>query len=275
MIKSNRDASGNGEVHCVFGVKGGSGATTVSANLAVELRRVTGAPVALLELDLPLGDSALHVGSEPRFSVYDLVRNMHRLDGALLDGFMTAHPSGMDLLAAPYVPAEAHGLQAEHIRRILQILRQSYAFVVVDAPRLFSPGTLEAITEADHIYLVTTTETPAIRNLCRTMPVLDTLAPQDVRSRCRLVVNRLRRRDVLGPEDIQDLSGLPVYGTLRDDENRVRQAMEVPEPVVFQRNGLGRDLHRLAVRVAGREPERSRRWGSGFFQSVPSPGVGP
>jgi pilus assembly protein CpaE len=247
----------------------------VSANLAVELRRVTGAPVVLLELDLPLGDSAIHLGAEPRHSVYDLVKNLHRLDEALLKGFVTEHSSGIHLLSAPYQPWQPGSISAEHIRMILAILRQMYAFVVVDAPRLFSPGTLEAVTEADHVYLVTTADTPAIRNLCRAVPVLDTLTPHEIRSRCRLVLNRYRRGQLLGAEDIEELTGLEVFGRLRDDENGVRRAMEVPEPVVFQRNGLGRDMHTLANRVAGRQPVASRRWANGFFLAPSPERVGP
>jgi pilus assembly protein CpaE len=274
MIRPKTDFGTPGEVHSVFGVKGGTGATTVSANLAVELRRVTGARVVLLELDLPLGDSAIHLGAEPRHSVYDLVQNLHRMDNALLSGFVTEHPSGLHILSAPYQPWQPGGLNSEQIRRILAILRQSYAFVVVDAPRLFSAGTLEAVIEADHVYLVTTTDTPAIRNLCRAVPVLDTLTPHEIRSRCRLIVNRDRKGQLLGAHDIEELTGLEVFGRLRDDENGVRRAMEVPEPVVFQRNGLGRDLHALAHRVAGRGTMPARRWGTGFFRTPSSSGVG-
>jgi pilus assembly protein CpaE len=256
-----------GQVHCVFGVKGGAGATTISTNLAVEIHQITGEPVLLLDLDLPLGDSSFHFGLEPQFTTEDVMENLTRMDGTLLASLVAAHPTGVDVLGVPYHPRNGSGLRGDQVRLVIEVLRRFYPFVVVDAPRLFSPGTLEAVTAADHIYLVTTSDTPAIRNLCRTLPVLETLTPGEVRARCRLLLNRYRRGQLLGPGDIEEVVGLPVFSTLRDDEVGARRALEVPQPAVLERtNGLGRDMHGLALLVTGGNREiPQRRWGNGFW----------
>jgi hypothetical protein len=96
--------------------------------------------------------------------------------------------------------------------------------------------------------------------------VIDTLTPGEVRKRCRLLLNRYRRGQVLNPEDIEAVAGLRLFGTLRDDENGARRAMEVPHPAVLERGtALGQDMHGLALQVMGRGEIPQRRWGTGFL----------
>ncbi|MGH7540203.1 MAG: response regulator, partial [Gemmatimonadota bacterium] len=57
------------KVILVFSAKGGTGSTTVASNVAVEIHRLTRKKTLLVDLDLELGESALVLGLEPRFSV--------------------------------------------------------------------------------------------------------------------------------------------------------------------------------------------------------------
>jgi hypothetical protein len=55
LKQADRNAGGRGKITAVFSNKGGVGTTSVSANLAVALARVTGKEVALADLDLQAG----------------------------------------------------------------------------------------------------------------------------------------------------------------------------------------------------------------------------
>src|SRR5205823_10099412 len=46
----------NGKVICVFSPKGGVGRTTMSVNVAIAIRQLTGRRVALVDCNLPFGD---------------------------------------------------------------------------------------------------------------------------------------------------------------------------------------------------------------------------
>jgi pilus assembly protein CpaE len=87
-----------GELFVVFGAKGGSGGTTLSTNLAIEIHRLSRKRVLLVDLDLELGETALLLGVEPEFSIVDLVRNFHRVDTGLLASYIERHESGVELL---------------------------------------------------------------------------------------------------------------------------------------------------------------------------------
>src|ERR1700758_814098 len=84
-----------GKVFSVINAKGGSGATTVAVNLALALQSVHPS-AALIDL-APLGHCGLHLNLKPVFNVSDATRNLHRMDGSLLESFMTRHSGGLQL----------------------------------------------------------------------------------------------------------------------------------------------------------------------------------
>src|SRR6185503_7245670 len=77
----------------LFAAKGGMGTTSLAVNLAIEIHRLTRAKVLLLDLDLELGETALLLGTDPQFSLVDLIRNMHRVDQGLLASYIEHHDS--------------------------------------------------------------------------------------------------------------------------------------------------------------------------------------
>jgi len=69
-----------GQVFAFVGAKGGVGTTTLSVNTAAMLARAAKSDVLLIDLHVGLGDAALFLGVEPRFSVIDALENVHRVD---------------------------------------------------------------------------------------------------------------------------------------------------------------------------------------------------
>ena len=85
-----------GKLFAFFSPKGGAGSTSVAVNTAVSLHLLTRRRVLLVDLDLELGETALLLGVEPRFSFVDLVRNFHRVDAGLLASYIERHDSGVE-----------------------------------------------------------------------------------------------------------------------------------------------------------------------------------
>ena len=136
-----------GKLFAIFSPKGGSGSTTVATNLAIHLHRLTGKRTLLVDLDLELGEIALQLGVEPRFSFIDMVRNFHRMDAELLASYIENHESGVHLLSAPYHPDRSEVVTGDQISRILQFLKRNYDYVIVDTSKLFSPATLATFSQ--------------------------------------------------------------------------------------------------------------------------------
>jgi pilus assembly protein CpaE len=246
-----------GELIAVFSPKGGTGCTTVATNLAVHLHRLTGKRTLLVDLDLELGEVAVFLGVQPRFSFMDMIRNFHRMDADLLASYIERDETGVHLLSAPFHPEAAESAGADAIRRILHFLKQHYDYVVVDTSKSFSAPTLAAFEQAERILLLTTVDLPSLRNLKRCMPVLErvTGAGSD---RVRLVVNRYRADDPISLDEVRETIGMAAYRTLANDYEAVSRSINTGRPAVLDgRSPFCRDLMAMGGEIAGLTPQKN------------------
>jgi pilus assembly protein CpaE len=248
-----------GQLMSFFAAKGGSGATTIAANLAIHLHRLTGRKTLLVDLDLELGEIAVHLGVEARFNFVDMVRNYHRMDEGLLASYIERHESGVHLLSAPYFPQRPELVMGEQITDILTLLRQQYDYVIVDTSKSFSPPTMAAFEQSDLIFLVTTADLPSLRNIKRCMPLLERTIP-DSSERVRLLVNRFQDDDLITTDDIQRTLGLPVYWTIANDYDAVMRSINSGRPIVTDvSSAYAHDVKALGAELAGLAPEAVAR----------------
>ncbi len=188
-----------------------------------------------MDLDLELGESALVLGIQPRFSFVDFVENFRRMDASLLESYIEHHPSGIHLLSAPVHPEKAESVTAEHVRRILAFLRQHYDYIIVDTPRSFASSTLAIFEQADLVFIVSTADLPSLRNIQRGMPLLKKVLTKG-EEQVRLILNRYdpndsdlgcRRREESGSqgvlEDQQRLRGSDGVGQRRKADRPQRR----------------------------------------------------
>jgi pilus assembly protein CpaE len=167
--RANRKA---GQVISVTRGKGGAGASTLAAHLALALcekrnRRDPERQVALLDLDLQFGDIALMLDLEPNGEMVEIIRDPTRLDGALLRASMMRHKSGLFVLPGPgeFVPLDA--LPVAVAIKLIELAREEFDFVVLDLP-LAVPRWLEAVLQhTDQLYVVGQLNVAAIRQTRR------------------------------------------------------------------------------------------------------------
>jgi pilus assembly protein CpaE len=260
---SSGGARAPGQLIALFSAKGGSGTTTVAANLAVHLHRLTGKKTLLLDADLELGEAAVHLGMQPRFNFVDMVRNFHRMDSELLASYIECHASGVHLLSAPLQPERPEAVTLEQIRGILRFLRQHYDFVVVDTSRSFSSSTTAALEQADRVFLIATADLPSLRNIKRCLPLLDRITGQ-ASEKVRLVINRFQEKDPIGRQEVEQVLGMSVHCTLANDYAAVAGSISAGTPVVLNGSSqFAKDLRKFGAPIAGIEPaaQGNRRFG--------------
>ena len=240
-----------GKLFVTFSVKGGSGTTTVATNLAIRLQQLTGKKTLLVDLNLELGEIALFLGMQPRYTFIDLIRNLHRVDADLLASYLEQHDSGVYLLAGPQDPGMAEGLSPAGIHQVLGFLRQHHDYVVVDTSKSFGHVTMAALEQADEVLLVTHADLPSLRNIKRTLPVLERLTGRSS-DKVRLVLNRYQPDDLIPLKDVQSTLGIEVYATLANDYEAVIRSINSGKPVALDRKSkFNSDLGALGERVAG------------------------
>ncbi|MCA1618278.1 MAG: AAA family ATPase [Acidobacteria bacterium] len=262
-----------GRVLSVFSSKGGTGTTFIATNVAAALRQ----PTVLLDLNLQAGDLGLFLGVEPKFSIADLVENLHRADDQLLRSYLTPHKENLALLAAPREADSADDIEAEHVFQVLEILRERHDYVVVDPQHTFDAITLAALDQSDEIVLVLTLDIPAIRSTQRALQIFDRLGYP--RHKLHVVVNRFSKQIDLDLRQVERFLGERVAGYVQSDYKTAVNSINLGQPLVDSepQSKIATELREIAARFStsapaapAREPRRGRL--SAFFRKEKAAG---
>lgn len=215
-----------GRMVAVFSSKGGCGTSFIATNLAAS----TNARTVLVDLNLQAGDLPLFLGLDPKYSVADMAEHRTRLDDALIHSFVTPYSSNLSLLAAPKEADSADEIEPEHVFEILQRLRESYDYVVLDPQHTFDSITLAALDQADEIVLILTLDIPAIRSTQRALEIFDRLGYP--RKKIRIVVNRWSKQIDLDLRQVEKFLGEPVIGFVPSDYQTAVTSINLGRPLV-------------------------------------------
>ena len=196
-----------GELLTVFSAKGGCGKTTVATNLAAAMAK-RGKRVCLVDLDLAFGDVAIALQLFPSRSVADAVGVTTELDSTAIRGLVTRYNDNLDTILAPVEPGAGEAVPGSVVADLLQALKRSYDWVVVDTPPAFNDHVLAACDATDEFVLVTTLDVPALKNLKLTLEMLELLGYS--RDRQRVVLNRADAKVGLTVDDAQKALNAPI-----------------------------------------------------------------
>jgi pilus assembly protein CpaE len=186
--------------HCwaVTGAVGGAGATTIAIELATHLadRKKKGQRVALVDLNLADGAACAYLGASANMVLAEASQSPDRIDAALLDAFAVKVDGSLDLFAAPRDPRGFETASPEAVCRLLEVACDVYDWVIVDLPRLRQPWTLDVLSGADEVLVVSELTVPAL--LAARALTLEIECELEGDRAPRIVVNRLASR-VFGP----------------------------------------------------------------------------
>jgi pilus assembly protein CpaE len=251
-----------GELYCVTSGKGGSGATSVTLNLATALSELPETRVAVLDLHSPGGDAAAYLNLSPRFTASDALEAAGRLDGVLLESYMS-HSHGMAILPGPKdfrhdLPPGVESVVggAAGVARLLEVVAQTYSHTVIDLPSSFDREALRVVLDmASRVLVVLTPELPA---LWRTQRLFGFLQGPCGAEKLRLVLNRSRRTDEITETEIEKALRQPVYWQLPNDYKTSIEAVNAGRPLVTSNHSeLAGSYKELASRLSGiAAPER-------------------
>jgi pilus assembly protein CpaE len=159
----------------VFGTKGGVGKSFLSVNLAVGLINMVKKRVSLFDTNYQFGDIALMLDLNPKYSVYDIIPVIESLDPKVLGGFLTTHSSGLMVLPAPLDISKSTGINSKITIKILENLSRISDYTVVDTASYFSEDILNIFSDTDYLCIITSKDTPSIKNLKISLQILDQL----------------------------------------------------------------------------------------------------
>lgn len=237
----------------VTAAKGGAGATTVAANLAVTFAKRFPDHVALVDFHGHFGDAALALDVAGASSMGDLAE-FEELDPDLVETHLHRHPaSSLRVLSAPDLSArpdtDLSRLTVPFMASLLGILRRSYRYVIYDMPPLAWPTGQYVLSRCQRILLVTTLfDLPTIRN---TKSLLELTSAGAASDKVSLIVNRSPWRGDYKLADLESATGRKAYCELPDDFENAYRALNVCSPVVLEypNSPLARALSSLGERL--------------------------
>ncbi len=218
---ANASGTGNGEMICVLGPKGGTGKTVTTSNLASALA-LAEKRVAVIDLDLQFGDLALCMGVRPETTIHDLANSPGSLDADKLEAYLVPHESGARVLVAPTRPDHAAGITVDFLRGVYAILRETNDFVVIDTSPGFTPEVISAIDASSEICMLSMLDTLSLKNTRLGLETLDLMGYEAERT--VLVLNRADSRVGISDDDVERIVG-------RKPEVRVPSDVEVTRSV--------------------------------------------
>ena len=250
--------AGYGRLITVFSTKGGAGKSVIAVNLAVTLARRSDRPVVLVDADLQFGDVAVMLKLAPQHTIVDAVNAIDKLDGPLLQSLLARHdPSGLLVMPAPLEPAFADQIGSSQMLRIIELLRQTSAFVIVDAPAYFNDVVLGLIEASDDVLLVAGMDIPNIKNVKIGLQTLRLL--NIPLSKLKLILNRANSKVKLDVGEVERTLGIKA-DILVPSDVVVPQSVNRGTPVVLDapKSGVAKSLESLADLFSTADAKRRR-----------------
>jgi pilus assembly protein CpaE len=240
------------EVIAIAGATGGVGTTSTAVNLGCVLAENTLNSVALLDLDLALGDADVFLDSIPDYTLADVVQNVSRLDIQLLKRSLTKHSSGLYL---PPRPVELHDTAAitnENIRKVIGLLKASFTHLIIDLSKTYSVIDMAAIECATKVVLVTQLDLPCLRNVVRLMMSFEEI--DDLKNKVEIVVNRAGLDSgQISLKKAKETLGREIFALLPNDYRTMVEVRNNGVPLIVQapRAGITHAIRDLASKLEG------------------------
>jgi len=269
-LKSNDVDTGEKDcrVIVVTGATGGVGSSSVAVNVACSLAADRENTVALIDLDVALGDADVFLDTIPEYTLADVAQNVSRLDLTLLKKSLTKHSSGLHLLPRPVQLEDAQLITPDSLQRIVGLLKTSFSYVVIDTSKSYSNLDMEAIHLADDVLMVTQLDLPCLRNVVRLMVTFD--EDPSLREKVKIVVNRIGQgNSQISFKKAQETIGRDIFWQIPNDYRVMVEVRNNGVPLVQHapKAGITNSINQLAAAISGKTPDedgaadtKSRRW---------------
>ncbi|MCW8193488.1 AAA family ATPase [Proteobacteria bacterium 005FR1] len=249
----------------VINAKGGSGASTLAANLSHILASSLDKRTVLVDMDLQFGSLPLYFNLSPRTGLIRALELVDSLDLLALEGYVCSYQDGLDIMAAtPEDRVTVSEVPEDRVEMLLKLLGEAYDDIVVDVPRWISGATAAVLEHADKILITMEQSVTDLRDAQQLVAVLRREL-NIAESQLTIVVNRFNKNH---PVTIKDIGGaLPGVRTitLPNDFKRVSQSIDIGTPLAEFAAGapITRRLQELAKSLTESEGQlrtRASRW---------------
>ena len=243
----SKSKGGKGGITSFISAKGGSGATTIAANVAQMLASSFEAKVLLIDLDIQFGDTALLLDLMPSNNVMEALLQPNRVDPVFIKALVTKHYSGLDVLASPADISPMGGISPEGVTNLIDAAAELYDFVILDVPRVMTSWTMAALHYSDPVMVVGQNNVSTIRDA---KLLLDRIGHEGIpAANIEVINNRAMSKEGSIPIDkVKEALGIERIHKASNDYKASVQSQNQGQPIedVSKRSHFTKDLQALA-----------------------------
>jgi pilus assembly protein CpaE len=246
-VAAEASASHGGSVIAVCGARGGVGTTTVAINLALQLTAATRGYVVLLDLHLQQGTTALMLGVKPVGGLRIALEQPERADALFLDRVCVEINERLRLIAAEEALDGSPSPTPDGVRRVLELLRRRFNYIVIDLPVLATPTVMQAFRAARHLLVVMAPDLANIRDTDRVRQLAAGLGNPQI----SIVLNRIGMPGGLKVPMIEQGLGSKPTVQIQDVGKQLGRAANLGKPALGECPAFRKAMALLALEVSG------------------------
>jgi pilus assembly protein CpaE len=234
-VKNEKQNNNKCKILSVFSNKGGIGKTSLATNLAVELATITKENVALIDLNFQMGDITTFLDLKPSFNISYMLENLEKINETFLLSTLERYKnSSLYVLADPPYFKQADDIKPKQISKLLDILRETFSYIVIDCESGFDGKNIAALDNSDLIFLVSVANLPALRNTQRCLELFDKLGYE--KEKTQIIINRYMENDEIKDNDIQNLLSKKIFWKIPNNYFAIMSAINKGVPVCVSAN---------------------------------------
>jgi len=198
-----------GKVLTIASGKGGTGKTTLTANLGIILAR-HGKKVLLVDADIAMANLSLVLGMQTSpITLHDVLLGETSIQDAIYEG-----PEGIEMLPSGLSIESYRKIDSERLKSIISTIKENYDFVLIDAAAGVERSVLSALTSSDQVLLITEATPASLADALKTKIITEKLGGHVV----AVIINMLRNeKGELEKDEIMKTLEIPCYGEIPYD----------------------------------------------------------
>lgn len=221
---SSEDVSSPAKIISVYSNKGGIGKTTIAVNLALELAKTTKDKVALVDLNLQLGDISTFLNLNPIFDVNYVIKNLiNKKESAIIKSLEKYKETSLYVLSDPNYIEQAESITPQQIEMLFKALKKEFTYIIVDMSSNIDENSLKILDCSDWIMFTTIVNIPALRNAQRCLNLFQTR--RYPKNKVKIIVNRYMENDEIKIEDIENTLAEKVYWKVPNNYFTIMEAI--------------------------------------------------
>jgi pilus assembly protein CpaE len=166
-------------------------------------------------------------------TISDLIKEINQLDEDLIEDYLVTHFSGVKVLPAPLKPEYSEYITSSHVEKILNTLRESYHYIIVDTSASFHETVLTSLDMSDSILFVSTLDLPTIKNVKSGLDIMDSLHYSN--DKIKIILNKASEQFGIKYKDFEHTLKHPIWAYVPEDSQTVITSANKGFPFVMTR----------------------------------------